>query len=355
MPLLFEKAHEARTGTCAALGEIMLRLAAPGYEKFFQSPELKARFGGGESNVLVSLAIMGMKTRFLSALPDNAIGRAALHQLRGFGIDTDCVVQKKNSRMGLYFLERGANQRPSAVIYDREGSVFSLLRSDEINWKAAFDGVTWFHITGIAPALSETAAALSFKAVEEARRAGAVVSIDLNYRAKLWKYGKTAQDVVPKVALLADVIIANEEGVQKSLGIGSELDPSLGEIDRKGYEELAGRVFEKYKSLSLLAITLRESFSASHNRWSACISDGKETVFSRTYDITDIVDRVGGGDSFAAGLIYGLTHLESPAEALDFAVAASCLNHSIEGDVNLSTLDEIMKLYGGDATGRINR
>ncbi len=355
MSIRFEKASGAGKGVYGAMGEIMLRLAAPGFEKFFQSPELKATFGGGESNVVASLASLGLQSRFISALPDNAIGVAALRTLRGLNVDVSPVVIKKNSRMGLYFLEKGANQRPSSVIYDRADSALCSLRSDEVDWKAAMEGVTWFHITGITPALSETASALSFKAVEEAKKQGAIVSIDLNFRAKLWNYGKEAQDVMPKLAAMADVIIANEEDVQKSLGLGTELDPTHGEIERRRYEELAVVVFKHFSNLSLLAITLRESISASHNRWSACLSDGSEAVFSRTYEITDIVDRVGGGDSFAAGLIYGLSIFSEGEEALNFAVAASCLNHSIEGDVNLSSLDDIMKLYKGDASGRISR
>ncbi len=355
MTIKFEKGPLGKKGVYAAMGEIMLRLSAPGFEKMFQSPELKATFGGGESNVLVSLANMGLQSRFISALPENAMGEQALRILRGFNVDVSGIVKKKNSRMGLYFLEKGANQRPSSVIYDRSGSAICTLRSDEIDWKSVMSGVSWFHITGITPALSETASALSFKAAEEAKKQGAIVSIDLNFRAKLWNYGKDAKDVMPKLALLADVIIANEEDVQKSLGIGTDLDPTHGEIDRDRYSELSRRVFDTYGDLSLLAITLRESVSASHNRWSACLGDGKETVFSRTYEITDIVDRVGGGDSFAAGLIYGLSNFDSGEDALNFAVAASCLNHSIEGDVNLSSLDDIMKLYGGDASGRISR
>ncbi len=355
MSIIFDKMQHASTGIYAAMGEMMLRLAAPGYERLLQSPELKATFGGGESNVMVSCANMGLPARFISAFPDNYLGQQAIRTLKGFDVDVSPVVIKNNSRMGIYFLEKGANQRPSTVIYDRADSAFSTMGPDDINWEFALKDVSWFHITGITPALSKSALELSIKGMEEAKKHGAVTSIDLNFRAKLWNYGKKASEVMPHLAALTDVIIANEEDVQKSLGIGTDLDPTHGEINRDRYAQLAAQVFKDYKDLSLLAITLRESVSASHNRWSACLSNGDETVFSRTYDITNIVDRVGGGDSFAAGLIYGLSRLETGEEAVNFAVAASCLNHSIEGDINLSSLSDIMNLYQGDSSGRISR
>ncbi|MBN1883739.1 MAG: sugar kinase [Deltaproteobacteria bacterium] len=339
----------------AAFGEIMLRLAAPNFERFFQSPVLSATFGGGEANVLSSLALLGMRARFLSVLPDNDIGRGAIRVLRGLGVDMDHVTITPGSRMGIYFLERGANQRPSKVIYDRTGSAIAEVAPGMIDWEAVLSGCGWFHVTGITPALSEGAARETKTALATARKLGLIVSMDLNYRSKLWKWGKSAPEVMGELVRYVDVVVANEEDCQKSLGVGTDIDPTGGEIDAAHYEKLSKKMFAAYPDIKILAITLRESISASANRWGALISDGSEVHFSRKYDITHIVDRVGGGDSFAAGLIYGLCHLDGPKEALEFAVAASCLAHSVEGDMNLSTLDEVINLYSGDATGRIKR
>lgn len=339
----------------ATLGEIMLRLTPPGHERFFQSSLMGSSFGGGEANVAASLAIQGFSSRFITSLPENEIGRAAQRTLLGFGVDTSQILFKKNTRMGIYFMEKGVNQRPSKVIYDRLPSAISTIKSNEFDFDEALDGCGWFHITGITPALSESSAELAIASMKAARKKGCTVSVDLNYRAKLWKYGKSAPEVMDRLAELSDIVIANEEDCQKSLGIGMDIDPSSGEIDPARYEELTKKVLSKYPNIKLIAITLRESISASRNQWSACISNGKEIYFSRKYDITDIVDRVGGGDSFCAGLIAGLNIMESAEEALEYAVAASCLTHSIEGDVNLSTRDEIMNLYDGDASGRIKR
>jgi 2-dehydro-3-deoxygluconokinase len=259
------------------------------------------------------------------------------------------------SRMGIYFLERGANQRPSKVIYDRAGSAIAEITPGMIEWETALSGCGWFHVTGITPALSKGAADETETALKTARKLGLIVSMDLNFRSKLWKWGKTAPEVMGELVKYVDVVIANEEDCQKSLGVGTDIDPSGGEIDAAHYESLVGKMFEAYSNITVLAITLRESISASANRWGALVSDGSEVLFSRKNDITHIVDRVGGGDSFAAGLIHGLCHLEGLKEALEFAVSASCLAHSIEGDMNLSTLDEVMNLAGGDATGRIKR
>ncbi len=339
----------------AAFGETMLRLAAPGHERLLQSPAFQASFGGGESNVLASLALHGLRTRFLGALPDNDIGRAALGVLAGCGVDVSRIILKKNSRMGIYFLEKGAGQRPSKVIYDRAHSAVSELEAGEVDWHAALADCGWFHITGITPALSAGAAERSIEAVKAAREMGCVVSCDLNYRGKLWNYGVPAPRVMARIAAESDIVIANEEDCQKALGIGRDLDPGKGEIDRARYGELALGVMRAYPNLRIAAITLRESVSASHNRWSACLCDGAGTVFSRVYDIAHIVDRVGSGDAFSAGLICGLSTLGTSGEALEYAVAASCLAHSIEGDVNLARPDEIRALLQGDATGRIRR
>lgn len=337
----------------AALGEIMLRLAAPGYSRLLQTPEFVATFGGGESNVAVSLAQQGFSARFITALPENDIGEAALRALRGYGVDVSQVMMRPGTRMGLYYLEKGANQRPSKVIYDREGTAISTLTPEDIDFSSAFEGCRWLHITGITPALSRNAADLSLTALQAAKQQGLVVSMDLNYRAKLWNYGVAASEVMKELAGYADIIIANEEDCQKSLGIGADIDHSA--ITEESYTRLLGQVFSAYPEAAYVAITLRESISASYNRWGACIGDGNDIYFSKKYEITDIVDRVGGGDSFCAGLIAGISTMAQPEEALEYAVAASCLNHSIEGDVNLSTRKEIMALYGGDGTGRIQR
>jgi len=355
MPTKQLNAHKAADKPVAAFGEIMLRLAAPGFERFFQSPVLGATFGGGEANVVSSLSILGMEGRFLSVLPNNDIGKNALRTLRGLGVDTDYVAMAPGARMGIYFLEKGANQRPSKVIYDRAGSAIAEIAPGMINWEASLAGCGWFHVTGITPALSAGAADETEKALKTARKLGLIVSMDLNYRSKLWKWGKTAPEVMGELVKYVDVVIANEEDCQKSLGVGTDIDPTGGKIDTAHYEALVKKMFSAYENIEILAITLRESISASANRWGALISDGSGVYFSRKYDITYIVDRVGGGDSFAAGLIHGLCHLKEPKEALEFAVAASCLAHSVEGDMNLSSLDEVMNLFAGDATGRIKR
>ena len=346
--------NRAAGKTVVTLGEIMLRLSPPGSERFLQSPRFDARFGGGEANVAVSLSILGLPARFVTALPDNDIGRAALRELRGLGVDAGCIRMIANSRMGIYYAERGANQRPSAVIYDREGSAIHALASGDVDWERAFAGAGWFHITGITPALSQSAADLALRAVDEARRRGLVVSCDLNYRARLWNYGVQARELMPEIARRCDVLIANEEDCQKALGLGG-FEVKEGGLDIRRYEELARAATAAYPSLGLVAITLRESVSADTNGWSACCMSGTDFLLSSKYTIRDIVDRVGAGDSFAAGLIYGLLTLTSVGDALEFAVAASCLKHSIEGDFNLVTAAEIARLAQGDSSGRISR
>ncbi|MCP4131513.1 MAG: sugar kinase [bacterium] len=338
----------------ASFGEIMLRLSAPGFERLFQSPSFDALFGGGESNVLVSLSLQGQKTRFISALPNSEIGHACLRTLRGYGIDVSQVYLDKEARMGLYFMEKGANQRPSQVIYDRDNTAISTIKPKSIDWETALEGCGWFHITGITPALSARAADEGINGLVKAREKGLIVSCDLNYRAKLWNYGVKPKEIMSRYANMSDILIANEEDCQRSLGIDVDIDFS-GDLNKDRYRILAERVLEEYPGVKGLAITLRESISASHNKWSACLHDRENFYLSREYDIANIIDRVGGGDSFSAGLIHGLSHLPSTQEALDYAVAASCLCHSIEGDANLSTSAEIENLYQGDASGRIKR
>lgn len=335
-------------------GEIMLRLKSPGLERFFQSPMLEATFGGGEANVSVSLANYGLDAGFLSILPDNAIGDECVKELRRHGVDTSRI-QRGPGRMGIYYLEGGANQRPSKVVYDREYSAIAMAKPGDIDWNKAFEGVSWFHITGITPAVSESAMELSIESVKEAKKRGITVSCDLNYRKNLWKYGKRAAEVMREIAKYVDVAIANEEDVQKSLEITVDVNVESGELDRDKYRLLGDKVLETYPDMKMIAITLRESKSADINGWAACLNDRESFYISKHYMINDIVDRVGGGDSFAGGLIYGLNTYESRQQALEFAVAASCLKHSIIGDFNRVSVSEVEKLAGGDGTGRVQR
>lgn len=335
-------------------GEIMLRLKSPGHERFFQSPMLEATFGGGEANVAVSLANYGEDVGFLSVLPKNAIGDECIKELRRFGVDTSRVV-RGGERLGIYFLETGANQRPSKVVYDRAYSAIAMARPGDIDWEKTFAGVEWFHITGITPAISESAMELSLESVKEAKKRGITVSCDLNYRKNLWKYGKKASEVMRELAKYVDVAIANEEDVQKSLEITTDVNVESGELDRSKYKALGDKVLAAYPDMKMIAITLRESKSADWNGWAACLNDREHFYESKRYEIRDIIDRVGGGDSFAGGLIYGLNNYESRQQALEFAVAASCLKHSIDGDFNRVDVDEVEKLMGGDGTGRVQR
>ena len=336
-------------------GEIMLRLKAPGHERFFQSPLLEATFGGGEANVAVSLANYGQDVSFLTVLPKNAIADECVKELRKFGVDTARIVRTDAGRMGIYYLEGGANQLPSKVVYDRAWSAIALAKPGDIDWDAAFAGVDWFHITGITPAISETAMALSLDSVREAKKRGITVSCDLNYRKNLWKYGKKAEEVMGELAKYVDVAIANEEDVQKSLGITTDVVVESGSLDRAKYRALGDKVLRAYPHMRMIAITLRESRSADSNGWAACLNDRTRFYESRRYEINDIVDRVGGGDSFAGGLLYGLTAYGDRQKALEFAVAASCLKHSILGDFNRVSISDVEKLMGGDGSGRVQR
>ena len=335
-------------------GEIMLRLKAPGHERFFQSPMLEATFGGGEANVAISLANYGMDAEFLTVLPKNDIAECCIRELRYFGVDTKKIVRSEG-RMGIYYLEGGANQLPSKVVYDRAYSSIALAKPGDIDWDKAFEGVDWFHITGITPAISESAMELSLEAVKEAKKRNITVSCDLNYRKNLWKYGKKASEVMRELAKYVDVAIANEEDVQKSLEITVDVNVESGELDRKKYKALGNKVLEAYPNMQCIAITLRESHSADWNGWAACLNDGKDFYVSKKYEIRDIIDRVGGGDSFAGGLIYGLNQYEDKQSALEFAVAASCLKHSVIGDFNRVSVSDVEKLMGGDGTGRVQR
>jgi 2-dehydro-3-deoxygluconokinase len=335
-------------------GEIMLRLKPPGAERFFQSPTFEATFGGGEANVATALARFGCDTAYVSVIPQNAIGDACVGELRRQGIDTSRIVRKGN-RLGIYFLETGANQRPSVVIYDRAGAAIAEAKPGDIDWDATLAGGTWFHITGITPAISQSAADLSLEAVRKAKQKGLTVSCDLNFRKNLWKYGKTAPEVMGELVKSVDVAIANEEDCQKALGVSVAVDVESGKLEAAQYKALAEKVLSTHPSLKTIAITLRESRSADENGWSGVLHTGSEFLVSRKYDIRDIVDRVGSGDSFAAGLIYGLNNLGTGQEALEFAVAASCLKHSIPGDLPLLTVAEVKALMGGSGSGRVQR
>jgi 2-dehydro-3-deoxygluconokinase len=332
----------------------MLRLAPPGLERFLQSPQFVATFGGGEANVAVSLAGFGVPARYVTVLPSNPIADACVAQLRGLGVDTSKIVRGK-SRMGIYYLEAGANQRPSKVVYDREASAISQAQPGDIDWDGAFEDAGWFHVTGITPAISQGAADLAMEAASKARAKGLSVSCDLNYRKNLWKYGKTAPEVMRELVKLIDIAIANEEDCQMALGIQADVDVHSGSLDVAKYQSLTGKVMSEFPNLKMLAITLRESRSASHNGWSACLNNGQEFLTSRHYEITHIVDRVGGGDAFAGGLIWGLLNLPNHQAALEFAVATSCLKHSIPGDFNRFTVDEVKALLKGGGSGRVQR
>ncbi len=335
-------------------GEIMLRLSPPGFERFFQSPLLQATFGGGEANVAVSLAHFGLDSCYVTRVPGNAIGDAVISTLRAEGVSTT-FVQRGGDRLGIYFAEAGASQRPSAVVYDRAGAAIAGLKPGETDWPAVFAGARWFHVTGITPALAPSVAAATAEAVEAARSAGARVSLDLNYRAKLWSRAR-AREVMRPLAARAHVLIANEEDIQASLGLEvAGADVTGGHLDVAGYRTVAERVATEF-GVEQVAITLRESFSASRNGWSAVLYDAPCREFHQgpRYDVA-VVDRIGGGDAFAAGLIYGSITGRPASAALRFAVAAGALKHTIPGDFNRVTVAEVDRLAGGDESGRVQR
>ena len=343
--------------TYAAFGEIMLRLSPPGRERLFQSSRLESGFGGAESNVCVSLARFGHPVRFISLVPANPLGESAAAALCAQGVDTR-FIGRQGRRLGIYFAEPGSNQRPSRVVYDRQGSAVADGAPGDIDWARAFSGVDAFHITGITPALSASAADLTLEAVRTAKSLKLSVSIDLNYRSKLWGYGRKAPEVMGELAQYADLILANEEDIEKALGLNASGGSTRNEgapLDLRRYEALAALVMSRFPNVTRVAITLRESLSADHNCWSAALGTSDRFLVSRKYDIPNIVDRIGSGDAFAAGLLHGLDVLGSDQEALEFAAAASCLKHSIPGDFNLVSEKEVFDLLGGDASGRIQR
>lgn len=341
--------------TAVTFGEIMMRLKPPEFLRFTQATSFEVVYGGGEANVAVGLANFGVDTRYVTALPKNDLGRACENSLRQFGVDTRNIAWQGN-RLGIYFLEAGAVQRPSKVIYDRAGASIAEVKRGDINWDAAFDGADWFHWTGITPAISEGAADVCLEGIEAAKAKGLTVSCDLNFRKNLWKWGKTAAEVMPELVKHCDVAIGNEEDADKVFGITAEgIDVEAGKVDAALYRSVAEQLIARFPNLKQVAITLRGSLSASHNTWSGVFYSGGEMYQGPEYDILPIVDRVGGGDSFSSGLIYGLINGLGAQESIDFAVAASCLKHTIVGDVNQVTADEVKALLKGGGSGRVQR
>lgn len=334
-------------------GEILLRLTPPNHQRFIQAESFEAVYGGAEANVAVALANYGLDAYYVTKVPNNAIGQAAVNHLRRFGVKTDYVV-RGGGRLGIYFQETGAAQRPSKIVYDRAGSAIAEAKPEDFDWPTILKDAAWFHVTGITPALSEAAAAATIAAVRTAKEMGVTVSTDLNYRKNLWT-PEQANKVMSEVVKYVDLCIANEEDAEKVFGIKAQgTDITSGKLSEEGYHDVIRQLVERF-GFKYVAVTLRESFSASHNGWSGLLYDGKEFYRSRRYEISPIIDRVGGGDSFGSGLIYALLSGRGPQAAVDFAAAASCLKHSIHGDFNLVTVDEVELLAKGDASGRVQR
>lgn len=338
-------------------GEIMLRLATPDYLRFIQSNHLTATFGGGEANVAVSLANYGIPVEFVTRLPENEIGNWAISELRKYNVDTQHIA-RGGDRVGIYFLETGAVARPSKVVYDRAESAVAAIQPGTIDWKAVLKDASWFHWTGITPAISQGAADVCLEAIKTANELGVTVSTDLNYRKNLWKYGKSASEVMPELVAGCDVILGNEEDAEKVFGIkpeGFQVEHTGGEVDATEFESVCKQLMQRFPRAKKVIITLRGSINANHNTWGGCLYSD-QLYQSKRYDITHIVDRVGGGDSFMGGLIYGLmTYQDDDQKALDFAVAASCLKHTVYGDFNLVTAEEVETLMKGDGSGRVVR
>ncbi len=337
-------------------GEIMLRLATPGYLRFSQASQFSVVFGGGEANVAVSLANYGIPVDFITRLPENDIGRACMMDLRKHGVNTSKIIWG-GERLGIYFLETGSVSRGSKVVYDRSHSAISQIKPGMIDWDEVLDGAAWFHWTGITPAISQGAADVCLEAVKKSNELGITVSCDLNYRKKLWNYGKTAGEVMPELVKGTNIILGNEEDADKVLGIKPEgVDVGGGQVTAAAYKSVSTQIMERFPRCKKVITTLRGSVNANHNTWSGVLWNGKEFFEAPTYQITHIVDRVGGGDSFMGGLIYALsTYKDDDQKALNFAVAASCLKHTIYGDFNEVTIEEVEKLMGGDVSGRVAR
>lgn len=339
-------------GKVVTFGELMLRLAPENYLRFVQSEKFESTFGGAEANVAVSLANYGVDVAFVSKLPEHEIGQMAVNSLRKFGVDTSKIV-RGGDRVGIYYCEKGASQRPSKVIYDRANSAIATASKEDFDWAKIFEGVSWFHFTGITPALSDSVAEISLQAVKEAKKRNITVSCDLNFRKKLWSKEKAGK-VMSELCNYIDYCIANEEDAKDVFGIEADnTDIYSGKLDRNGYISVAKKLTDRF-NFKGVAITLRESISANDNNWSGMLYTGGEAYFSKKYAM-HIVDRVGGGDSFGGGLIYSLSNGYKPQDAIEFAIAASCLKHSIEGDYNMVSKKEVETLAGGDASGRVQR
>ncbi|OQD42461.1 sugar kinase [Croceivirga radicis] len=339
-------------------GEIMLRLAPPGFLRFSQTNSFDVVYGGGESNVAVSLANYGLDVDFVTRLPKNDIGDCALMEMRKRNVGTDHIVFG-GDRLGIYFLETGAVSRGSKVVYDRAHSAMAEIKPGMVDWKSVFKDADWFHWTGITPAISQGAADACIEAVKVAKEMGVTISTDLNYRAKLWKYGGDREAIMTELTSYCDIVLGNEEDAEKHFGIkpeGLDITTQGEHVKAEAFLSVCKQMTKKFPNAKKVITTLRGSLSASHNTWAGVLYDGEKLFKSREYQITHIVDRVGGGDSFMGGLIYGLmTWPNDDQKALDFAVAASCLKHTIKGDANLATIEEVEKLMGGDASGRVSR
>ena len=337
-------------------GEIMLRLAAPQNQRFSQAVSFDASFGGGEANVAVSLANYGIAVEFVSRIPNNDIGEACIMTLKKYGVGTNHII-RGGERLGIYFLEKGSVSRASKVVYDRAHSSISQIEKGMIDWDSIFKDANWFHWTGITPAISQGAADLCHEAIQEAIEKGITVSCDLNYRKNLWKYGKKASEIMPDLVKGCDIVLGNEEDAEMSLGIKTAgTDITKGHVDAEDYLSVSKTIIERFPKAKKVITTLRGSISADHNTWSGVLYNGENFFKAPVYNITHIVDRVGGGDAFMGGLIYGLlSYIEDDQKALNFAVAASCLKHTIHGDFNLVTVQEVEKLMSGDASGRVSR
>ena len=338
-------------------GEVMLRLSTPGYLRFSQAHQFDATFGGGEANVAVSLANYGIDTQFVTRLPKNDIADMCVAELRGLGVGTDGIVYG-GDRIGIYYLETGAVARGSKVVYDRAHSAISEIQPGMVDWRKVLEGADWFHWTGITPALSQGAADACLEAIKVANEMGVKVSCDLNYRKKLWKYGKSASEVMPALVEGCDLILGNEEDAEKEFGIkpeGFDAEKTGGEIDQTRFESVCRQLMDRFPRCKKVAVTLRGSINANHNTWGGVLYDGKTLWQSKRYDITHIVDRVGGGDSFMGGLLYGLLAYDTDQQAIEFAAAASCLKHTIIGDYNRVTVAEVEGLIAGGGSGRVSR
>lgn len=338
-------------------GEIMVRLGAPDYLKLIQTDKFEVNYAGAEANVAVSLANYGMQTDYITCLPDNPIAERCIMDLRSHKVGVDHI-QRSGKRMGILYLETGSNARPSKVYYDREDSSIATVERGSINWHEILKDADWFHWTGITPALSENAAGECLKAIKTANELGIIVSCDINYRGNLWRYGKSASEVMPELVAGSDIILGNEEDCEKVFGIkplNFDAENTNGKVDQGAFRSVCEQMLQQFPRCKKIVVTLRGAINANHNTWCGVLFDGKNLLESKRYDITDIVDRVGGGDSFMGGLIFGLLHYDNDQDALEFATAASCLKHTLKGDFNWVTIQEVENLMNGDACGRVKR